>query len=123
MQFVSIRQFILLTFALITMIVQAGNKGLIKFEQKPTTANSNRPRCPSKSFIECYYNDSMLSFTFSNDIQSFDLVIEDEDSCDSYYYYITRDNNVVYLPTLNTSYTLTCTTNNQLVYEGILSTF
>ena len=89
---------------------------LILIEKEPAKA----PRTLGDMFITCYYNNECIEVEFPADAECMEVTISNE-SVSVWSGIITCDAPTCDIPQLVGQYIITCTTDNGLVYQGLLS--
>ena len=87
---------------------------------KKETVSSQRPRTLGDMFITCYYNNECIEVEFPADAECMEVTISNE-SVSVWSGIITCDAPTCDIPQLVGQYIITCTTDNGLVYQGLLS--
>lgn len=82
--------------------------------------NPNRPNAPARYFIECEYNNTFIKFKLPPFVASIDVEIENEDGI-AFQSYLSATNPTIAIPSLAGTYTIRCTTDAGVVYEGTIT--
>lgn len=79
---------------------------------------TGRPNAPSRSYIECFYGDGVVGFSFSGGVQSMEVRIYN--GVNEYVGTTTADTPWIELPSLSGIYDIECTTDDGRVFSGVI---
>lgn len=94
------------------------NKSAILVKQEPTP--TNRPRTPSNSYILCLYSIEYIELEIPIGIEYVDVTIEDDGNI-VWFGTLTPNDNIASIPLFDGEYEISCTTNDEQIFYGILN--
>lgn len=87
---------------------------------KLVTTTNQRPHAPGNDFIECYYNDGLISFSLPEDSGYISVSIIDENSGSQSSAVIYDNSDTLMLPSEGSSFIIICDTDSNKKYIGEL---
>ena len=114
---------LLLTFTIFVFPAFAENKPQKTHDETvllpPRKPSNNKPKLPSLIFLRCTYSVGYLSLEFPDDANYIEVTLSDE-ILPVWVGTITRSNPQAEIPALFGSYTITCRTDQNQIFEGTL---
>lgn len=90
-------------------------KQILVPDRKPT----NRPNAPSRVFIECAYGEGFIELSFPAGVETIDAAIYAGES-PVWVGQLTADEPSAEIPTLNGEHVITCTSDLEQTFSGLL---
>lgn len=87
----------------------------------PKRSTTQRPHAPNYSYIDCYYNNDAIYFSFPTDVEYMTITITEEKSGVQTTEVIYNEYDCVHLPSNGYSFYILCITNTNKNYDGILT--
>lgn len=79
----------------------------------------DRPKAPSRIFIECRYGIGHMEFSIPENIYGMTVNILREEACE-FSCYVTSEEPYIDIPTFSGEYTVQCVTDDGSIFSGIL---
>lgn len=94
----------------------SGNNTILEKHDKNS---NNGPRIPSRVYIECSYGVGYVEFTFPVECEYMEVTLE-QNGVQVYYGVVTPDEPCAEIPVLSGECTVTCHTDGNQTYSGVL---